>query len=105
MITTADTRILDPRSGEVLAQPGDTLDDEQLYRMEMLAVKMTPEQMLAYARKHSLTMWAMLNGVWKRAVEITGDWITVADWIVPSEIGVKTQCLPASRFTEFDLTA
>ncbi len=40
MITVADTLILDPRTGEVLAQPGDALDDEQLYRMEYIGVEM-----------------------------------------------------------------
>lgn len=67
--------------------------------------QMAPEEMLSYANQNSMTMWAMFNGVWKKVIEITGDWITVDDWIVPSEIGAKTKCLPVSRFSEFDLTA
>jgi hypothetical protein len=48
MITIADTLILDQSTGEVLAQPGDVLDDELLYRLEMLAVSEKPRRPTTY---------------------------------------------------------
>jgi len=37
----ADTRIVDLSTGEIIAFPGDILDDEVLYRLEMIGVEMT----------------------------------------------------------------
>jgi hypothetical protein len=72
-------------------------------KSQITSNQMTPEQMLDLARKNNLTVWAMVRNTWKKVTEITGDWITIEDWIVPSEIG-KTRCIPVSQATEFDLT-
>jgi len=34
----SDTMIIDPNTGEVLAEPGQRLDSEQLYRLELSSV-------------------------------------------------------------------
>lgn len=36
----ADSRIVDPHTGEVIAFAGDILDDEVLYRLEMIGLDM-----------------------------------------------------------------
>jgi len=50
----ADTKIVDPNTGEVIAFPGDILDAEVLYRLEMIGVEL--------ARK------AQLDEVWDEMV-------------------------------------
>ena len=40
MVMIADTRIMDPRTGEVIAVRGNHLDDEVLYRLELIGVQM-----------------------------------------------------------------
>jgi len=66
---------------------------------------MEPHEMFDLATRKSLTMWAMLNGIWKCVTDVTGDWVTFDDSVLPSEFGTgKTRCLPLSRFTEFDFT-
>jgi hypothetical protein len=36
----ADTRIVNPTTGEVIASSGDILTDEDLYRLEVIALEM-----------------------------------------------------------------
>lgn len=85
----ADTLILDPRTGEVLAEPGQDLDDEQLYRLELLGLSLWADYVARQSWathkdwQEPLTYWKQTNGAawvarftgglrldWKRTGEI-----------------------------------
>jgi len=46
MKTTADTRIVDTQTGEVIARKGDTLDNETLRRLDLNGIEQPTDQPL-----------------------------------------------------------
>lgn len=67
-IMKADTLITDPQTGEVLAAPGQALDDEQLYRLEMVGLVAAARSAAHAARAthydalDPLQFWRQSNG-------------------------------------------